>query len=454
MSTSRTSSQSAPIGIFDQYHPPDPDLIADCVHCGFCLPTCPTYLLWGEEMDSPRGRIYLMNMGVEAKATMNDTYVRHFDQCLGCMACVTACPSGVQYDRLIEATRPQIERHYRRSLPDRLFRRLLFAFFPYPNRLRVAGLGLWAYQQSGIRDVLQRSGLLRLLPARLQAMESLQPPVSLHGLRSRLPATVPAQGEPRRRVGLLLGCVQRVFFGDVNAATARVLAAEGCDVIIPASQGCCGALMVHAGEEQDALRLARQTIDTFEAANVDTIVINAAGCGSTMKEYGHLLRDDPRYAQRAATFSAKCRDISELLDELELVAARHPLALRVAYHDACHLQHAQGVKAQPRRVLSTIPGLRLLEIGESAICCGSAGIYNLTEPVPAQQLGARKVEHVLATGADILATSNPGCLLQIMNGVKRAGAHMPAVHPVELLDASIRGVKPDAWQASGPSRTT
>jgi len=435
-------NQTATISLFDSHHPPDPKLIDDCVHCGFCLPTCPTYLLWGEEMDSPRGRIYLMNMGAEGQATMNETYVRHFDQCLGCMACVTSCPSGVQYDKLIEATRAQIERHYPRSLQDRLFRRMLFALFPYPARLRVAALGLWAYQQSGARRLVERSGLLRRLPIRLRSMEALLPPVSLRGLQSRLPARVPAAGKQRRRVGLLLGCVQRVFFGDVNAATARVLAAEGCEVIIPPTQGCCGALMVHAGQERDALTLARKLIDAFEQAEVDTIVINAAGCGSTMKEYGHLLRDDPVYAGRAAAFSAKCRDISEILDELEPQAPRHPLPLRVAYHDACHLQHAQGVKGQPRRVLGTIPGLTILEIGEAAICCGSAGIYNLTEPEPAQQLGRRKVEHVIATGAEMLATSNPGCLLQIVNGLKEAGVRMPAVHPVELLDASIRGVMP------------
>jgi len=279
-----------------------------------------------------------------------------------------------------------------------------------------------------------------VLPARLRAMESLLPPVSMRSLRSNIPAHVPARTQQRRRVGLLLGCVQRVFFGDVNAATARVLAAEGCDVVIPKEQQCCGALMVHAGQEGDALVLARRMIDVWERADVDTIVINAAGCGSTMKEYGHLLRDDPNYAERAKAFSAKCKDISEILAELEPQAPRHPLHLKVAYHDACHLQHAQGIRAEPRKVLSTIPGLEIKEIGEAALCCGSAGIYNLTEPEPAQQLGDRKVQHVLQSGAGVLATSNPGCLLQITNGLKRAGRPMPAVHPVELLDASIRGV--------------
>jgi glycolate oxidase iron-sulfur subunit len=441
------ASTSTRPSIFDAHHPPDPELIEDCVHCGFCLPTCPTYLLWGEEMDSPRGRIYLMDMGVEGEAKLDATYVRHMDQCLGCMACITACPSGVQYDKLIEATRGQIERHYTRSLPDRLFRRALFALFPHPNRLRLAAAPLWLYQWSGVRALVQRSKLLNLLPARIKAMEALLPPVGASALRSPVAAHTPAKGERRRRVGLLLGCVQRVFFADVNAATARVLAAEGCEVIAPTEQGCCGALMVHAGQEADALALARRTIDAFERANVDTIVINAAGCGSTVKEYGHLLRDDPRYAERAAAFAAKCKDISEILEELEPRATRHPLPLRVAYHDACHLQHAQGIKLQPRRVLRTIPHLDIAEIGEAAICCGSAGIYNLTEPEPAQQLADRKVQHVLQTRADVLATSNPGCLLQIQNGLRRAGVEMPAVHPVELLDASIRGVVPAALRA-------
>lgn len=434
----------SPLTIFDSYHPPDPDLIDDCVHCGFCLPTCPTYALWGEEMDSPRGRIYLMKLGNEGRATMNSTYVEHFDRCLGCMACLTACPSGVQYDKLIEATRAQIERNYPRSFGDKLFRRLLFALFPHPNRLRFMALPLWIYQASGIRTVMQRSGMLNRLPARLRAMESLLPPISIGAFGSRMPSRIPARKKPRRRVGLLLGCVQRVFFGDVNAATVRVLQAEGCEVVAPPEQQCCGALMLHAGQEDDAIVLARRMVDVWEHTGVDTIVINAAGCGSAMKEYGYLLRDDPQYAERAKAFAAKCKDITEVLAELEPQAPRHPLNLTVAYHDACHLQHAQGVRAEPRKVLGTIPGLQIKEIGEAAICCGSAGIYNMIEPEAAQQLGDRKVQHVLKTGADLLATGNPGCLLQITNGLKRAGHAIPAVHPVELVDASIRGVLPQA----------
>lgn len=442
----------APISLFDRHHPPTLNLIEDCVHCGFCLPTCPTYLLWGEEMDSPRGRIYLLKMGVEGRAAWTPTYVRHFDQCLGCMACVTACPSGVQYDKLLEATRPQIERHYARPWPDRLFRRLLFSVLPYPARLRAAAVPLWLYQASGARRLVAAAGLLPRLPARVQAAEALQPPITLAGLRARLPGRVRAQGAQRRRVGLLLGCVQRVFFAEANAATARVLAAEGCEVIIPPEQGCCGALGVHAGQEADALAFARRLIRVFERAGVDTIVINAAGCGSNMKEYGHLLRDDPVYAARARAFSAKCRDITEILAELPPRAPRHPLPLTVAYHDACHLQHAQGIRAAPRQVLATIPDLRVVEIAESAICCGSAGIYNLVEPGPAMELGDRKVRNVIQTGAQALVTGNPGCLLQIQNGLRRAGHPLPALHTVELLDASLRGVLPVALRRATPPK--
>jgi glycolate oxidase iron-sulfur subunit len=429
-----------PLTVFDPHHPPSPELIADCVHCGFCLPTCPTYALWGEEMDSPRGRIYLMKMGLEggAGATMSDEFVGHFDKCLGCMACLTACPSGVQYDKLIEATRAQIERKHPRSLSDRLFRNLLFALFPHPRRLRAASLPLWLYQRSGLQRLTRRTGLLRLLPARLRSMEALAPPVHLDAFAGPMPELIPAQGPRRGRVGMLLGCVQRVFFRHVNDATARVLAAEGFDVVIPRSQSCCGALMVHAGREPDALALARQTIDAFEAASVDSIIINAAGCGSTMKEYGHLLRDDPAYAGRARAFSAKCRDISELLADHPPRATRHPLPLRVAYHDACHLQHAQRVKLQPRQVLATIPGLQVTEVPEAAICCGSAGIYNLVEPEPAQELGERKATHILTTRPDAVASSNPGCLLQIASSLEKLGRPLPVYHMVELLDASIR----------------
>jgi glycolate oxidase iron-sulfur subunit len=273
----------------------------------------------------------------------------------------------------------------------------------------------------------------------MRAMESLAPPLSFPGGTKDIPAENPARGPRRLRVGLLLGCVQRVFFGEVNAATVRVLTAEGCDVIVPRNQQCCGALMVHSGREREALEAARALIDAFESADVDVIVTNAAGCGSTLKEYGHLLRDDPRYAQKAAALASRARDISEVLAELSPQAPRHPLRLRVAYHDACHLQHGQGVSAQPRRVLQSIPGLEVLEIPEGSLCCGSAGIYNLVEPEPAHALGARKAANILATGAEVVASSNPGCLLQIRTELAQTGKSLPMLHLVELVDASIRG---------------
>lgn len=419
---------------------PEKKYLDDCVHCGFCLPACPTYVLWGEEMDSPRGRIYMMRKMVDGEAALDAQFRTHMDNCLGCMACMTACPSGVQYNKLIEPTRAQIERNLPRGRGERLFRQLIFATFPHPARLRVLALPLLAYQKSGIQILLRKSGLLRRLPKRLASMEALLPNVPLAAFQSQ-PAVVRPKTSPRRRVGMLSGCVQRVFFPRVNAATARVLAAEGCEVIIPHHQPCCGALMLHSGLEDEAAELARKMIAAFEAARVDTIVINSAGCGSTMKEYDHLLRNDPAWAERAAAFSAKCKDISEILCEFEPRAERHPLKIRVAYHDACHLQHAQGIREQPRCLLGDIPELELAEIPEASLCCGSAGVFNLMQPDTAVQLGARKVENLLSTRADAVASANPGCLLQLMNGLRTRGLKtMPAFHMVELLDASIRGV--------------
>jgi glycolate oxidase iron-sulfur subunit len=411
------------------------DLLDDCVHCGFCLPTCPTYVLWGQEADSPRGRIHLMKMRRDGRETNTATFVQHIDTCLGCMACVTACPSGVQYDSLLEVARPQAERDARRGLGDRAFRRLIFAMFPHPGRLRVMSWPLGLYQKLGVQRLVHASGILKLFPQRLQAMERLLPPISFTS--HALPARIPAKGPTRRRVGLLLGCVQRVFFGNVNQATARVLAAEGCEVIIPETQQCCGALAEHAGEEQEAIASAKRLIDAFEAADVETIVINAAGCGSAMKRYGHLLRNDVAYAERARAFAAKCRDISEVLTELEPIAARKEVKMRVAYHDACHLQHAQGVRAQPRRLLQGIPGVDVREIAESEICCGSAGIYNLLEPEAATQLRDRKVQNIMRTEADVIVSGNPGCLLQIATGLEAAGRPLRIMHLVEVLDQSI-----------------
>ena len=416
---------------------PARELLDDCVHCGFCLPTCPTYVLWGQETDSPRGRIHLMKLRRDGRESNPQSFVKHIDTCLGCMACVTACPSGVQYDSLLEAARPQVERIANRGVGDRLFRRAIFEMFPHPARLRWMAWPLAAYQNSGLRALVHKSGVLKLFPERLQVMERLLPPISFGALRRSMPAHVAADGPARRRVGLLLGCVQRVFFGDVNAATARVLAAEGCEVFIPQDQGCCGALAEHAGEEQDAITSAKRLIDAFDKIDVDTIVINAAGCGSAMKRYGHLLRHDPAYAERAKAFAAKCRDISEVLVDLEPRAPRGRVDARVAYHDACHLQHAQGVRVQPRTLLQGIPGVEVQEVAESEICCGSAGIYNMLEPEAAMQLRDRKVANIMRTEPDAIVSSNPGCLLQIATGFDKAGRHVPVMHLIELLDRSI-----------------
>jgi len=429
---------------FDAHHPPAKEDIDDCVHCGFCLPACPTYVLWGEEMDSPRGRIYMIKKAADGEATLDGRFQQHMDNCLGCMACMTACPSGVEYNKLIEPVRAQIERNIPRSLSERFFRKLIFATFPHPKRLRVLALPLLVYQKSGLRTLVRASGITKMLPKQMAAMEALLPDVPSHPF-AKLPSSIQPKTAPRRRVGMLSGCVQQVFFSHVNAATARVLAAEGCEVVIPREQGCCGALMVHSGLEDEAIGLAKKMIAVFESAKVDTVVINSAGCGSSMKEYGHLLRDDGEWAERAAAFSAKCKDITEILCELEPQAPRNPLKMRVAYHDACHLQHAQGVQSQPRKLLGGIPQLQVAEIPEGSLCCGSAGVYNLLQSETANQLGDRKAENLLTTGAEAVLSANPGCLLQLMNGLRRRGLKaMPAFHMVELLDASIRGVPASA----------
>ena len=438
-----TTSNPLP-SAFDAHHPPSAEIIDKCVHCGFCLPVCPTYVLWGQEMDSPRGRIYLMKLAAEGAAQINPKWVSHFDTCLGCMACMTACPSGVDYGKLIEATRAQIERNFSRSSTEKRHRHFLFETFTRPDRLRRLRAPLLAYQKSGLQALARGLGLLKLLPKQWQTMEALLPKLTA---QEAVPEVTPAVGTKRRRVGLLLGCVQREFFSQVNAATVRVLATEGCEVVAPQAQTCCGALLVHAGEETAAIDLAKKTIDAFESANVETIVTNAAGCGSNVKEYGHLLRDDPDYAEPARNFSAKCKDITEVLADLEPRSPRHPVKLRVAFHDSCHLQHAQGVRAQPRALLSSIPGLELAEIPESAICCGSAGIYNLVQPDAAQSLGDRKAELVSHLRVDVVATGNPGCILQLQSALARQHHKTPVVHTIQILDASLRAQSPDSLRS-------
>ncbi|MGZ4827454.1 MAG: heterodisulfide reductase-related iron-sulfur binding cluster, partial [Terriglobales bacterium] len=382
--------------VFDQHHPPAAELLNVCVHCGFCLQTCPTYTLWGKEMDSPRGRIHLISMALNGEVGLTDLYVSHFDHCLGCQACVTACPSGIKYGKLIEAMRGQLERLYQRPLADRALRRMIAATFSRPKRLRKLAYALRAYQRLGLQRLFRATHLTSLLPHSLRAMEQLLPDLSRNGLSKALPERIAAQGEKRRTVAMLTGCVQSVFMGQVNAATVRVLAAEGCEVLVPPSQGCCGALLMDLGQEKEGLDMARRLIDLFGPLQVDNIVVNAAGCGATLKEYGYLLRDDPAYRDRALAFSAKCKDVSEILAELPARAPRRTLALRVAFHDACHLQHAQGLREQPRAALRTIPGLELLELPEAALCCGSAGVYNLVQPDTARQLGQRKVDKIVS----------------------------------------------------------
>src|SRR5918995_297732 len=378
----RPESGDVTFPAFDDHHPPDKGLIDDCVHCGFCLPTCPTYVLFGEEMDSPRGRIY------------------------------------------------------ERRSDDKAFREMIFKFFPYRSRLRLAAGPLRLYQRLGLDKKLRKAGVMSRLPARMRAMEALMPAL---GKEEKIPEHTSPTGEKRKRVGVLTGCVQQVFFSQVNSATVRVLAAEGCEVVAPKNQGCCGALSTHAGREEESLDFARKTIDTFEKENLDNVVVNAAGCGSTMKDYAYLLRDDPEYAERAQAFSDKVKDVSEFLQELGTVAARHPLPVKAAYHDACHLAHAQGVRQQPRQALKAIPGIEIKEIQEAEVCCGSAGIYNMVEPEPAAELGERKANNILKTGAQVIVTSNPGCMLQLQASLKKMGHDIPIAHPAAVLDASIRG---------------
>jgi glycolate oxidase iron-sulfur subunit len=416
---------------WDDFRPPDEELIRDCVHCGFCLPTCPSYKVFETEMDSPRGRIVLMRAGHEEGSEITPSLVTHLDRCLGCMACVTACPSGVQYDQLIERARPQIERQHERGVGERALRSAIFALFTHPGRLRALAPLLALQRRLGI------DRLVRRLPGRLGGAAALAPQVSAAAALRTLPRSTSATGTSRGRIAFMQGCIQRVFFGDVNAATVRVLSAEGWDVDAPRQPRCCGALQFHTGLEEPAAELARQTIAAYE--DRDWIVVNVAGCGSAMKEYGRLLAADPAWAERAERFAAKVRDVHEFLAEHDQRAVRHPVPLRVAYHDACHLAHAQRVREQPRALLRGIPELELVEPAEWEICCGSAGIYNLTQPAAAAELGRRKAANLMATEADAIAAANPGCSLQIAAHLPQR-ASVPIHHPMTILDWSIRGV--------------
>ncbi len=386
------------------------ELLDACVHCGFCLPACPTYALWGDEMDSPRGRIHLMNLVERGEIELDATVAGHFDRCLGCLACVPACPSGVRYDILIQRARAERRVRAPRSLRQRAVEGGVLALAARPRLLRALAWPL----ATGVRPF------------------PLAPRVSAADLRARPARLVPARGEVRMRAAMLEGCVQRVFFGRVNRAAATVLAADGCEVAVPAGQGCCGALALHSGREEEARGRARATIAALHG--YDRVVVTAAGCGSAMKEYGELLDTD-----EARAFSAAVRDVTELAAELGQVAERAPRApVRVAYQDACHLRQAQGVAEQPRALLAAIPGVELVELAGADMCCGSAGIYNLLEPATARELGARKARAVLDAAPDVLATANPGCAIQIATALRRAGhPGLPIVHPIELVAAAL-----------------
>ncbi len=419
---------------FDTADPPEERKYLECIHCGFCLPTCPTYLEMGNEMDSPRGRIYLIRMADEGKISITDSFVKHVEACLLCRACETACPSGVQFGSLLENARGQVERRYKRPFSQRLLRRLIFSVFPYPDRIRaMLKLGRLS-QRLGFHRLAIHGGLAKSL----QVMEELLPPPDEVPAEIPLPRVTLAEGTPKFRVGLLTGCVQRVFYPQVNAATVRVLARNGCVVVIPQDQGCCGSLFGHEGGLEPARAFARKIIDTFEQAKVDYVITNAAGCGSMMKGYPNLLKGDPQYAHKAETFGERARDALQLLHEIGANGSFGPLSLTVTYHNACHLAHAQRIRKEPRALLQSIPGLHLVELSESDFCCGSAGIYNLLEPEYGYRFLDRKIDNIAKTGAEIVVTANPGCGLQIAMGLRKRNLNMRVLHPLELLDMAYR----------------
>jgi glycolate oxidase iron-sulfur subunit len=402
--------------------------VDDCVHCGLCLDTCPTYVLWGQEADSPRGRIVQIGDAIAHDGAVSGEMATHIDSCLGCMACVSACPAGVAYDRLLAEARPAVEQQHHRSPAERAQRLLLFETLPYPDRLRALVPALTAARRP-------RAG--RRLPRRISALAKLAPQTpTREQLDTPLPQFTPALGQRRGRVGLLLGCVQRVFYSDVHRATIGLLTAEGYDVLAPRLPDCCGALELHAGEEEHARARAQATIAAFaELGELDAVIVNSAGCGAAMKDYGATLATTAAWA-----FSSRVRDVTEFLAGIEPRAERGAVPLRVVYHDACHLRHAQSITAEPRALLGGIPGLELLEVAEEgAVCCGSAGLYNVLQPEPAAELGRRKARNLLASGAEAIAAANPGCAAQISRHCAELGTPVPVHHPVELLWRSVQG---------------
>jgi glycolate oxidase iron-sulfur subunit len=404
-----------------------------CVHCGLCLNYCPTYRLWHNEADSPRGRIRQIQLVDQGRLELGEAFVRHIDRCLDCRACETACPSGVEYGKLVEAARAQIEQQYRRPVASRLARDFVYRrLLPYPRRIATVASILRLYQRSGLAALAHRTGVLRWLG--LESRERLLPAIDSEFFFHEMGKTFPAKGPRRARVALFAGCIAQVTFSELNRSTIRVLQANGCEVVVPANQVCCGALPAHAGVRDVARALARTNLSTFLPHKVDAILTNAAGCGSSLKEYGHLLGADGEH-ESAAVFGSKVRDVSEFLVELGLAAPMHPVALRVTYQDSCHLAHGQKIREAPRRLIASIPGVELLEMRLADQCCGSAGVYNITQTKASMELLALKMECVRETQAAAIVTSNPGCILQLRAATARSS--LEVLHLIELLDRAI-----------------
>ncbi len=408
----------------------------DCVHCGLCTASCPTYVETGNENDSPRGRIYLMRAVTDGRLPLTSEVRRHLELCLDCRACETACPSGVQYGKLIEPFRVGMEESTEdgAKTSDWFHRWVLFGVFPYPNRMRKLLWPARLAQRLGVMRLAEGLRLTRLLPRRLQQLVNMLPPPVKRS--PQLPEVLPAIGPRRATVALFTGCVGDVMFRHTHWATARVLQENGCDVVVPRNQACCGAIHFHAGSSDPARDLADANLAAFNLDKVDAVIVNVAGCGSMLKDYGHHWDDEQRPARER--FAAKVRDINEFLDELGLIPPQGELPLKVTYHDACHLVHAQKVREAPRNLLRQIPGLELVDLPESELCCGAAGTYNLTEPEMSQRLSRRKMSNALSTGAKVVATANAGCLLQIMREARQQRQHLEIVHPIELLDRSYQ----------------
>jgi len=422
---------------FDDIDRPPKNIVDDCVHCGFCLSACPTYIETGNELDSPRGRIYLMGSVLEEKIPLGDTVVEHLDKCLGCLACETACPSGVEYRFLIEASRAQIEKNYKRSAGDKLFRGMLFSLLPYPKRLgRMLPL-LYFYNKSGLRKLFNSFGILKKVSSTLYRMEQMIPKVDNITIKNYPEVTSPVN-EKKHRVALLTGCVQNVFFSGTNISSVNVLKKLGCEVIIPGEQACCGALSVHSGRLDEGRDFARQVVDIFSSLDVDAFIINSAGCGSAIKEYAHLLSGDKDYSEKARKLSEKTKDIMEYIDEIGINHEFNDLNMKITYQDACHISHGQKILSAPRNVLSMIPGLEIVEMKNSDTCCGSAGVYNILQPDLAEDILKRKIENIENTKVECVVAGNPGCLLQIQKGLRENNQNLAIAHPIEILDKALK----------------